>query len=106
MIRLRFFTLRLPFGPYLHYAKGRKLGESRLSYDSGLLHYDVKKRIVGTTVLSFFSEPNHYDPHGRCTGYSRPGTFLKILHYNAKGQPIGHTYHFLGLFFLHRFVGP
>lgn len=71
MTRKRFFSLRLPFGIYVHYAKGRKIGQSRSACDKGFAHYNRRRRLVSKTIRSFFGEPNHYDPEWRCIGYSR-----------------------------------
>lgn len=97
----KFLSLRLPFGIYVHYAGGRKIGESRPAYDKGLVHYNCRKKLIVKTVRSFFGEPNHYDSQGKCVGYSRCGSLAKIVHYDCNGDEIGYTYHFLHLVYFH-----
>lgn len=100
MTRKSFFSLRLPFGMYVHYAGGRRIGESRPSYCKGLVHYNCKRKLIGKTVHSFFGEPNHYDLQGRCTGYSRKTGFSKIAHFDRNGAVVGCTYMILGFLLL------
>lgn len=102
MKNTKFLSLRLPFGMYVHYAGGRKIGESRPAYDKGLVHYNRRRKLTVKTVRSFFGEPNHYDSQGKCVGYSRCGGLGKIVHYDRNGDEIGYTYHFLHLVYFHR----
>ena len=102
MTKTKFFSLRLPFGMYVHYARGRKVGVSKPAYDKGLVHYNHRRKLTGKMIRSFFGEPNHYDLQGHCTGYSRPGGLLKVLHYNRDGACIGYSYSLFGILFLHR----
>lgn len=97
----KFFTLRLPFGRYVHYARGRKVGQSIRSFGDGLVHYDRRRRVKSKTVRTFVGEPNHYDTNGRCIGYSRKCNCFKSVHYNRRGQKVGYTYHILNLIFCH-----
>lgn len=101
MPNTRFFSLRLPFGMYVHYASGRKIGESRSAYSKGLVHYNRRKKLVVKTVRSFFGEPNHYDKQGNCIGYSRCCGLSKIVHFDRNGNKIGYTHHFLCLLYFH-----
>lgn len=98
----KFFSLRLPFGMYVHYAKGRKIGESRPAYDKGLVHYNRRGKMIGKMVRSFFGEPNHYDLQRHCIGYSRRKGLSKIIHYGRDGGIIGHTYHLFHVLYFHR----
>lgn len=100
-ISMRFFSLRLPFGRYIHYARGRKLGESRPAYAKGLIHYDPGKRLTGKMVRSFFGEPNHYDRQGKSVGYSRYESRNKLVHYDRQGCRIGYTYSIFRVFYVH-----
>lgn len=100
MINTRFFSLRLPFGMYVHYAKGRRIGESRPAYNKGLVHYNRRRKLVSKTIRSFFGEPNHYDPQGRCTGYSRRTSLGAIIHYDRNGKVIGHSRSILGILYV------
>ena len=100
MKNIRFFSLRLPFGIYVHYASGRKIGESRPAYSKGLVHYNRRRKLVSKTMRSFFGEPNHYDPQGRCTGYSRRTSLGAITHYDRNGKIIGHSRSFFGILYL------
>ncbi len=97
MTNLQFFSLRLPFGIYVHYAKGRKIGESKPAYDKGLVHYNRRGKLIGKMVRSFFGEPNHYDIYGQCTGYSRKSSFVRIVHFDCHGNEVGCTYTFMGI---------
>lgn len=101
MLNTKFFSLRLPFGMYVHYAKGRKIGESRPAYDKGLVHYNRRKKLVVKTVRSFFGEPNHYDQQGNCIGYSRGRGLSKIVHFDRNGNKIGYTRRVLCVFYFH-----
>lgn len=94
-------TLRLPFGVYVHYAKGRKIGQSRRSFGNGLVHYDYRRRVKSKTVCTFIGEPNHYDTRGNCIGYSRCENLVKLIHYDCRGRREGYTYRFLGLILIH-----
>ena len=100
MKNIRFFSLRLPFGIYVHYASGRKIGESRPAYGKGLVHYNRRKKLIGKIVRNFFGEPNHYDLHGRCIGYSRKIGFAKVAHFDRNGIVIGYTYRIFGFLFI------
>lgn len=102
MKNTRFFSLRLPFGIYVHYASGRKIGESRPAYNKGLVHYNRRRKLIVKTTRSFLGEPNHYDPHGKCVGYSRGKGLGKIVHYDRAGDEVGYTQHFLHLVYFHR----
>ena len=97
-----FITLRLPFGVYVHYGKGSKMGQSRPSFGNGLVHYDYRRRVKSKTVRTFTGEPNHYDTQGDCIGYSRCENLVKLIHYDCRGWRVGYTYRFLGLIFIHR----
>lgn len=101
MKHTKFFSLCLPFGIYVHYAKGRKIGESRPAYSKGLVHYNRRKKLVVKTVRSFFGEPNHYDKQGNCVGYSRHCGLSKIAHFDRNGNKIGYTHHILCLLYFH-----
>ena len=104
LTRKRFFSLRLPFGIYVHYAKGRKIGESRPAYSKGLVHCNRRKQIVVKTVRSFFGEPNHYDPQGRCVGYSRRTKLGRVTHYDRNGKIIGYSTSILGILYITRLL--
>jgi len=98
-----FFSLRLPWGMYLHYAKGRKILESIPGYSKGLVHYNRRRKPVGKMIRSFLGEPNHYDLQGHCVGYSRPAGRGKVMHYNQDGNCVGYTYSICKVLFVHRF---
>lgn len=102
MTRKRCFSIRLPFGMFVHYAGGRKIGESRPAYDKGLIHYNRRRKLVSKTIRSFFGEPNHYDLQGRCTGYSRRTGLGGFTHYDREGKVIGHSTSFFGMLYLTR----
>ena len=101
MKNTRFFSLRLPFGMYVHYAKGRRIGESRPAYNKGLVHYNHRRKLIVKTIRSFFGEPNHYDSQGKCAGYSRGKGLSKIIHFDRNGNEVGYTQHFLHLVYFH-----
>ena len=96
----KFLSLRLPFGMYVHYAGGRKTGESGPAYNKGLLHYNRRRKLTIKTIRSFFGEPNHYDLQGHCVGYSRRTGFGVITHYDRHGKVIGHSRSILGILYL------
>ena len=100
MKNTRFFSLRLPLGMYVHYAGGRKIGESRPAYNKGLIHYNRRRKLTAKTIRSFFGEPNHYDLQGRCTGYSRRTSLGAITHYDRSGKVIGHSRSIFGILYL------
>lgn len=99
---MQFFSLHLPFGIYVHYAGGRKIGESRPAYDKGLVHYDRRGEMIGKMERSFFGEPNHYDLQRRCVGYSRCEGLCKIVHYDKDGGVVGCSCCLFYLFYFHR----
>ena len=98
----KFFSLRLPFGMYVHYAKGRKIGESKPAYDKGLVHYNRRGKLIGKMARSFFGEPIHYDLQKHCLGYSRREGLCKIVHYDRDGDFIGYTRCLFHVFYFHR----
>ena len=100
MTRKRFFSMRLPFGMYIHYARGGKIGESKPAYGKGLVHYNRRRKLVARTVRNFFGEPNHYDIQGGCAGYSRKGGQGKYVHFDRNGSVVGYTYAVLGILFV------
>ena len=63
------FSIRIPHWKTIHFAEGRKVGESRPAYFKGLAHYDHRNKSMGTSIRNFIGELNHYDNSGNCTGY-------------------------------------
>lgn len=102
MTRKRFFSLRLPFGMYVHYAGGRKIGGSRPAYAKGLVHYNRRGKLIGKMERSFFGEPNHYDLQRHCIGYSRRKGLSKMIHYDRDGDIVGYTHQLFHVLYFHR----
>ena len=102
MREIKFFSLRLPFGRYRHYANGRKIGESRPAFQKGLVHYGRRRKLIGKMERSFFGEPIYYDPERHCIGFSRDGSFGKMVHYDKNGSVVGYTWNLFHLIYFHR----
>ena len=96
------FSIRIPYWKTIHFAGGRKVGESRPTCFKGFAHYDRRYKSTGTSVRNFIGELNHYDNSGSCTGYSRRGGVGVTFHYSSRGKKIGYTYCFLGVIYIHR----
>ena len=92
----------MPSGVYVHYARGRKIGESRPGFGRGLIHYNSRKKLTGKMLRSALGEPNHYDKDGTCIGCSRYTGWGKITHYDLHGNPVGVTRHLLHTLYWHR----
>lgn len=95
------FSIRIPFWKVIHYRFGRKIGESKRSYNRGYVHTDHLGRVIGKSVRDFVGDLSHYDWKGRCIGFSKHIGLSKTAHFTSRGIFDGRTYSLLGIFFIH-----
>ena len=97
------FSIHIPYWKTIHFAEGRKVGESRPACFKGLAHYDRRNKPIGTSARNFIGELNHYDNSRNCIGYSRRRNWGMIVHYSNRGKKIGYTYNVCGVILVHSF---
>ena len=100
-MKLPTFSIRVPYWKTIHFAEGRKVGESRPACFKGLAHYNRRGRSTGKSVRNFVGELNHYDCCENYAGYSRKTSFGKVSHYDSRGKCIGASINIAAIVFLH-----
>ena len=96
------FSIHIPYWKTIHFAEGRKVGESRPACYKGLAHYDWRGRPTGKSIRNFVGELNHYDCRDNCTGYSRRTGFCQTNHYNSRGEYVGLSISIANVVSLHK----